>query len=238
MQSALTFSPSHHPTYPLVFNSPFLSHFLIFLPFQHGWSFRGGERCQMIWLSILVVVPQALMWPFIVAACLSHNPIFPRRSNAVFLPSRAKKTVWQYDSGFKRLTRFRSRRISKLRIIKLFLLITAWCKRHSLQNKRYRFFAFCKLVGRRAQSLRRAPSAGHCATGWALKTITLFYSPVNDKRQERSFWSLFVLLPYRLVALNGLVQQVGTAVARPGFKQPVLVVPFTWRNWKQRFRFM
>ena len=60
------------------------------------------------------------------------------RSEAVFLPSRTKKNssrhggTWQHDSGFKRLTRFRSRRISKLCKMKLFLSMTAGCERHSL----------------------------------------------------------------------------------------------------------
>ena len=94
--------------------------------------------------------------------------------------------AWQHDS-------VRSRWISKLCKMKLFLSITAGCKQHSLQNKRYRFFAFCKLARRRAQSMGTAPSASHCATGWALKKITLFYRLVNDKRQERSFWSQVVL---------------------------------------------
>ena len=93
----------------------------------------------------------------------------------MFLPSRTKKNstrhrgALQHDSGFKRLTRFRSRRISKLCKMKLFLSITAGCKRHSLQNRRYRFFAFCKLAQRRAQSMRPARSASHCAIGWALQ---------------------------------------------------------------------
>ena len=121
MQSALTFSPSHliRP-HPLFFNSPFLSHFPIFSPFQNGWSYCPGERCQMISLSILDFVPQTLIWAFIVAACLSHILFFLWRSDAVFLPFRTKKNssrhrgTWQHDSGFKRLTRFLSRRISKL----------------------------------------------------------------------------------------------------------------------------
>ena len=65
-------------------------------------------------------------------------PFFLWRSDAVFLPSRTKnyssrhRGTWQHDSGFKRLTPFRSRRISKLCKVKLFLSMTARCERHSL----------------------------------------------------------------------------------------------------------
>ena len=65
-------------------------------------------------------------------------PFFLWRSDAVFLPSRSKKNssrhrgTWQRDSGFKRLTRFRSRRMSNLCKMKLCLSITAECERHSL----------------------------------------------------------------------------------------------------------
>ena len=94
------------------------------------------------------------------------------------LPSRTKKNStrhrgsWQHDSGFKRLTRFRWRRISQLCKMKLFLSITAGCKWHSLQNRRYRYF--CALQASTKAStkhacMRPARSASHCATGWALQ---------------------------------------------------------------------
>ena len=102
MQSALAFSPFHLPPHPLFFNSPFLSHFPILSPFQHGWSYRGGERCQMIWLSILDLVPKLSCgpsWSSLLACRISFALKIKRRVPAV----------------------------------------PAECKRHSLQNRRYRF---------------------------------------------------------------------------------------------------
>ena len=93
MQSALTFSPFHLPPHPLFFNSPFLSHFSIFSPFQHGWSYRPGERCQMIWLSIIDFVPQTPMWASIVAACLSHILFFFEDQTRCFYRPELKKIL-------------------------------------------------------------------------------------------------------------------------------------------------
>ena len=95
MQSALTFSPFHLPPHPLFFNSHFLSHFPIFSPFQHGWSYRGGERCQMIWLSILNFVPKLSCgpsWSLLLACRISFFPLkIKRRVPAV--PAGCKRHI-------------------------------------------------------------------------------------------------------------------------------------------------
>ena len=77
--------------------------------------------------------PQRLL----VAACLSHIRFFFEDQTRCFSLPELKKILhrrgtWQHDSGFKRLTRFRLRRISELRKMKLFLSMTAGCERHSL----------------------------------------------------------------------------------------------------------
>ena len=190
MQSALTFSLSHHPLHPLFFNSPFLSHFPIFSPFQLGWSYRGGERCQMIWLSILYFVPQALTWAFIVVACLSHNLLSLEDQTPCSCRPELKRilhgtvALGSMKVRVKRLTRFPWRRLSKLCKMKVFLSIIAGCKRHNLQNRRYRFWRFQA-------------------------------STISSKKHEASA---------ERKSLNGLVRQVGTAVARPGLKRSVLAV--------------
>ena len=93
MQSALTFSPFHLPPHPLFFNSPFLSHFPILSPFQHGWSYRGGERCQMIWLSILDFVPKLSCGP-------SWSSLLACRVSFFFL--KIKRRVPAVPAGCKR----------------------------------------------------------------------------------------------------------------------------------------
>ena len=93
MQSALTFSPFHLPPHPLFFNSHFLSHFPIFSPFQHGWSYRGGERCQMIWLSILNFVPKLSCGP-------SWSLLFACRIS--FFSLKIKRRVPAVPAGCKR----------------------------------------------------------------------------------------------------------------------------------------
>ena len=93
MQSALNFSPFHLPPQLLFFYSPFFSNFPVFSPFQHGWSYRPGERCQIIWLSILDFVPQTPMWAFIVAACLSHILFFFEDQTRCFCRPELKKIL-------------------------------------------------------------------------------------------------------------------------------------------------
>ena len=128
MQSALTFSPFHLPPHPLFFNSPFLSHFPILSPFQHGWSYRGGEGCQMIWLSILDFIPKLLCgpsWSLLLACRISF-----------FSLKDLKRRVPAVPAG---------------------------CKRHSLQNRRYRFFSFffCVLQASTKTSPKHKASAEH-----------------------------------------------------------------------------
>ena len=111
------------------------------------------------------------MWAFIVAACLSHILFFFEDQTRCFCRPELKNNssrhrgTWQHDSGFKRLTRFRSRRISKLCKMKLFLSITAGCERHSLQNRRYRFYAKrINATSRYGSSLPRRHSFGSTRT--------------------------------------------------------------------------
>ena len=134
--------PSPLPIFPAL-----TSYFLIPLSspiFLFSRSFNAGgataEERDVKWFD----------WAFSISfPKLSHMGLYRRclpvaylfflwRSDAVFLPSRTKKNssrhrgTWQHDSGFKRLTRFRSRRISKLCKMKLFLSMTAGCERHSV----------------------------------------------------------------------------------------------------------
>ena len=100
MQSALTFFPSHHPPHPLFFNSLFFSHFLAV---STGVELPPKREMSADLTSILDVVPQALMWAFIVAACLSE-PLFPWGSNAVFCRAKIKRIVqgsgpWRFQTS-------------------------------------------------------------------------------------------------------------------------------------------
>ena len=112
------------------------------------------------------------MWASNVAACLSHILFFFEDQKRCFCRPELKndssrhRGTWQHDSGFKRLIRFRSRRISKLCKMKLFLSMTAGCERHSLQNRRYRFYAkrINATLSRYGSSLPRRCSFGSTRT--------------------------------------------------------------------------
>ena len=117
MQSALTFSPFHLPA-PAIFPFPFP------LPFSHFVAFStrvelppGKEVSNDLTEHSRFRSPNSNVGLY--RRCLPvAYPFFLWRSDAVFLPSRTKKNssphrgTWQHDSGFKRLTRFRSHRIS------------------------------------------------------------------------------------------------------------------------------
>ena len=173
MQSALTLSPSHHPRpHPLFFNSPFLSHFPISSPFQHWWSYRAGrEVSNDLTEHFSISFPKLSCGPLSsFPACRISFFFFEDQTRCFCRPELKKNSsrhcgTWQHDSGFKRLTRFRSRRISKLCKMKLFLSMTAGCERHSLQNRRSRFYAKrINATSRYGSSLPRRHSCGSTRT--------------------------------------------------------------------------
>ena len=65
--------------------------------------------------------------------------------------------------------------------MKLFLLIKAGCKRHSLQNKRYRFFAICRASGKASTKPEDSTERGSLRDGLGAKNNYPVLQP--SKRQ-------------------------------------------------------